>query len=135
MTPFILRGRKQLPVEAAPDAQHVYDTGLQVWIETRENLPLVECLRKHNAEPTQFGETTFTETREGADRTEGASSIQASEFGETIQTRTREGVDQTESADLQASQLGETTFTKTREGADQSEGSRTTEVDASYSHF
>jgi hypothetical protein len=134
MTPFILRGRKQLPAETAPDAQHVYDADLQVWIETRENLPLVECLRKHNAEPTRFGETTFTETREGADRTEGAS-IDASEFGETIQTRTREGVDQTECAGLQASQLGETTLTKTREGADQSEGSRATEIHASYSHF
>ena len=134
MTPFILRGRKQLPAEAAPAAQHVYDPDLQVWIETRENLPLVECLRKHNAEPTRFGETTFTETREGADRTEGAS-IEASEFGETIQTRTREGVDQTESSGLQASQLGETTLTKTREGADQSEGSRAAEIHASYSHF
>ena len=134
MTPFILRGSKQLPAEATPDAQHVYDGDLQVWIETRENLPLVECLRKHNAGPTQFGETTFTETREGADRTEVAS-IEASDFGETVQTRTREGVDQTESSGLRVSQLGETTLTKTREGVDQSEGSRTTEIDASYSHF
>jgi hypothetical protein len=134
MTPFILRGRRQLPAEAAPDARHVYDGDLQGWIETRKNLPLVECLRKHAAGPTQFGETTFTETREGADRTEGAS-IEASEFGETIQTRTREGVDQTESTGLHASQLGETTLTKTREGVDQSEGSRTAEIDASYSHF
>ena len=134
MTPFILRGRKPLPAEAAPDEQHVYDGDLQVWIETRENLPLVECLRKHNAKPTQFGETTFTDTREGADRTESAS-IDASGFGETIQTRTREGVDQTESSGLRASPLGETILTKTREGADQSEGSRTTEIDASYSHF
>jgi hypothetical protein len=133
MTPFILRGRKQLPVEAAPDAEHVYDMDLQLWIDRRRNLPLIECLQ-NQAEPTKFGETTFTETREGADRTEGAS-LEATDFGETIHTRTREGVDQTESSGIQASNVGETTLTKTREGADQSEGAKSTEVDASYSHF
>ena len=81
MTPFILRGRKELPAETAPAAQHVYDSHLQVWMDTKENLPLVECLRR-SAQPTQFGETTLTDTREGADRTEVAS-IEASDFGET----------------------------------------------------
>lgn len=133
MTPFILRGRKELPAETAPAAQHVYDAHLQVWMDTKENLPLVECLRR-NAQPTQFGETTLTDTREGADRTEVAS-IEASDFGETIQTRTREGVDQTESSGIQASQIGETILTKTREGVDQSEGSKSADIDASYSHF
>jgi hypothetical protein len=133
MTPFILRGRKQLPPETAPAAQHVYDADLQVWMDTKENLPLVECLRR-TAQPTQFGETTLTDTREGADRTEVAS-IEASDFGETIQTRTREGVDQTEVSGIQASQIGETILTKTREGVDQSEGAKSADVDASYSHF
>lgn len=133
MTPFILRGRKELPAETAPAAHHVYDAHLQVWMDMKENLPLVECL-PNRAEPTQFGETTFTETREGADRAEGAS-IEASDFGETIQTRTREGVDQTESSGIQASQIGETILTKTREGVDQSEGSKSVDADASYSHF
>lgn len=133
MTPFILRERKRLPVESAPKAQHIYDGELQLWMDTEEQLPLVECLRSR-AEPTQFGETTFTETREGIDRPEGTS-IEASNFGETIQTRTREGVDQTEVSTLLASQLGETTMTKTREGADRSEASQPTVFDAAYSHF
>ena len=133
MTPFILRGRRELPAESTPSAQQVYDADLQLWMDTRENLPLVECHLNH-AEPTQFGETTFTETREGADRSEGAS-IEASDFGETIQTRTREGTDQTEGSGIQASRVGETTLTKTREGADLSEGSNAMEADASYSHF
>ena len=133
MTPFVLRERKRLPPESAPKTQHVYDADLQLWIDTEKNLPLVECLRTRS-EPTQFGETTFTETREGADRTEGTS-VEASNFGETIQTRSREGVDQTEGSAIQASQIGETILTKTREGADQSEVSELAEFDASYSHF
>ena len=71
-------------------------------------MPSVSCMRTH-AQPTQFGETTLTETREGVDQTEGNT--------------------------LQASQLGETTLTKTREGADQSEGAALQEFDAPYSHF
>ena len=133
MTPFILRGRKQLPTESAPEAEHIYDTTLQVWIDRRQSRPLVECIRNH-VESTQFGETTFTETREGADRTEGAS-IEASSFGETIQPQTREGVDRTEGSCILASQLGETVLTMSREGVDQSEGSKPGGSDASYSHF
>jgi hypothetical protein len=133
LTPYILRGRKKLPPESAPSPEHVYDERRQLWIDKRSGAPLVSCLRTQ-AQPTQFGETTLTETREGVDRTEGASH-QASEFGETIQTRTREGIDQTEGTALQASQLGETTLTKTREGADKSEGATLQEFDAPYSHF
>ena len=132
MTPYILLGRKKLPPESAPSPEQVYDELQQLWIDKNSGMPLVSCMRTH-AQPTQFGETTLTETREGADQTEGA--VQASEFGETIQTRTREGVDQTEGATIQASQLGETTLTKTREGADQSEGATLQESDAPYSHF
>ena len=74
---------------------------------------------REQAQPTQFGETTLTETREGADRGRGIA-LHATQYGETTVTATREGLDQTDRA-IQASQLGETTFTRTREGADQSE--------------
>ena len=132
MTPYILRGRKKLPPESAPSPDHVYDSTRQLWIDKNSGAPLVLAMRR-GAEPTQFGETTLTETREGVDRTEGA--VHASDFGETIQTRTREGVDQTEGSALQASRVGETTLTKTREGADQTEGTTRRELDAAYSHL
>ena len=132
MTPYILLGRKKLPPESAPSPEDVYDQQRQVWIDKNSGMPLVSCMRTH-AHPTQFGETTLTETREGVDQPEGA--VHASQFGETINTRTREGVDQPEGNALQASQLGETTLTKTREGADQSEGTTLQEFDAPYSHF
>lgn len=133
MTPYILQGRKKVQSESEPEPEHFYDTARQLWVERASGTPLVSMMRAH-AELTKFGETTLTDTREGADSTEGT--IQASDFGETIQTRTREGVDQTEdSTRLQASQLGETTLTKTREGADQTEGGTLQECDAAYSHF
>jgi hypothetical protein len=133
LTPYILLGRKKLPPESAPSPEHVYDEHWQLWIDKISGMPLVSCMRTH-AQPTQFGETTLTETREGADRTEGASP-QESEFGETIQTWTRQDVDQTEGNTIQASQLGETTLTRTQEGADRSEGATLQEFDAPYSHF
>jgi hypothetical protein len=132
LTPYILLGRKKLPPESAPSPEDIYDQQRQVWIDKNSGMPLVSCMRTH-AQPTQFGETTLTETREGVDQPEGA--VHASQFGETINTRTHEGVDQTEGNALQASQLGETTLTKTREGADQSEGITLQEFDAPYSHF
>ena len=132
MTPYILRGRKKLPPESAPAPEQVYDEDRQIWIDVKSGKPRVSCMGER-AQPTQFGETTFTETREGADRTEGAA--QASDFGETVQTRTREGIDQTEGNTIQATQLGETTMTKTREGTDQTEGSALQEFNAPHSHF
>jgi hypothetical protein len=115
VTPFILIGRRELPPENEPAPQHVYDADLQIWIDSEKNLPLVQCLSTR-AEPTQFGETTLTETREGADRPEGAS-VEASNFRQTIRTQSREGVDQTEATAVRASQIGETTLSKTQEGA------------------
>jgi hypothetical protein len=132
LTLYILLGRKKLPPESTPSPEHVYDDDRQLWIDSNSGEPLVSCMRTR-AQPTQFGETTLTETREGADRPEGA--VQACEFGETILTRTREGVDQAEGSALQASQYGETTMTKTGEGADQIEGATLQECDAAYSHF
>ena len=130
MTPYILLGRKKLPRETSPTTEQVYDDIWQIWIDKSSGVPVVCSLQAHGA-PTQYGETTITETREGADRTEGA--LQGSEFGETIQTRTREGIDQTEGNSVHCSRVGETTLTKTREGADQSDA--TQELNAAYSHF
>jgi hypothetical protein len=128
MTPYILLGRKKLQPESEPSPEHVYDEDRQLWIDKNSGAPLVSCMR---AQASQFGETTMTETREGADRTEGA--VHASEFGETLQTRTLNGMDQTDI--LQASQLGETTMTRSREGADQPETATLQEFHAAYSHF
>ena len=132
MTPYILHDRKKLLPESAPCPEHVYDSGRQLWIDKNSGVPLVSTIRTQ-AQPTKFGETTLTETREGTDRTEGA--VHASNSGETIQTRSREGVDQSEENILEASKLGETTLTKTREGTDQTEGVTLQELDAAYSHF
>jgi hypothetical protein len=121
MMPFVLMSRKKLPPESAPSDEQLYDVHLQLWIDKKSGMPLVSSMRAH-AQPTRFGETTMTETREGVDQTEGAT-FQASQFGETIITKTREGADQSEgTASFQASQFGETTHTRTREGADQTEG-------------
>jgi hypothetical protein len=133
MTPYILQGGKKLPPESRPAPEHVYDHGRQLWIDRNSGIPLVSSMRSTKAQQTQFGETTFTETREGADRTESAS-IQASEFGETIHTRSREGVDQAEENILESSRFGETTMSKTREGADV-EVANLQECDAPHSHF
>lgn len=159
MMPFVLLGRKKLPPESAPSPEHVYDNDRQLWIDKSSGMPLVLCIQAH-AQPSpfgettmtetregvdqtegtalrasQFGETTLTKTREGADQTEGASVLRASQFGETTHTATREGVDQTESATFQASQFGETTNTRTREGTDQTEGVAPLAFNAPPSHF
>lgn len=132
MMPFILLGRKKIPPESPPSDEHIYDGDRQLWIEKNTGLPLVSCMGRQ-AQPTQFGETTLTETREGADRAEGIA-FHATQYGETSVTPTREGLDQTDRA-IQASQVGETTLTKTREGADQSEGTTLPVSHAAYSHF
>jgi hypothetical protein len=121
MMPFVLLGRKKLPPESAPSPEHTYDDHRQLWIDKTSGEPLVS-LMKGRAQPTQFGETTFTESREGADQTEGIT-FEASQFGETTLTKTREGADQSEGATpFRATQFGETTHTATREGVDQAEG-------------
>lgn len=132
MTPYILLGRKELPSENPPSPDEVYDESRQLWTNKESGLPLVSSMQNH-AQTTQFGETTFTRTREGADQTEGG--LHRSRFGETTQTRTVEGIDQTEITGIQASQFGETIATKTREGMDQSEGGTQLDFHASYSHF
>ena len=120
MTPFVLLGRKKLPPEGSLSPDHAYDVSKQLWIDSVSGVPLVLRMQGH-AQRSQYGETTITETREGADQSEGTALL-ATRFGETTITATREGADQSEGAVFQMSQFGETTLTKTREGADQSEG-------------
>jgi len=121
MTLFVLLGRTKLPPESGPSPEHVYDGDRQLWIDKSSGTPLVLCMHAY-AQPSPYGETTMTETREGVDQTEGTA-LHASQFGETTLTKTREGADQSEGAALlRASQFGETTHTRTREGADQTEG-------------
>jgi hypothetical protein len=119
-TPFVLLGRKKLPPEEPPSPEDIYDPNRQLWVDKASGVPLVLRMQGH-AEHSQYGETTITETREGADQTEGVT-ISASRFGETTHTATKEGIDQPEGGVFQASSFGETTMTKTREGADQTEG-------------
>lgn len=119
MTPFVLLGRKKLPSEGAPSSDHTYDVLKQLWIDSSTGMPLVLRIQGH-AQRSQYGETTLTETREGADQTEGTAFL-TTQFGETTITATREGADQSEGTVFQTSQFGETTLTKTREGADQTE--------------
>jgi hypothetical protein len=118
MTPFILKGRRQLSPESAPSSDEFYDQHRQLWIDRESGEPLVRRMQSR-VEPSQFGETTITETREGADQSEIAC-LTASQFGETTITKTREGADQFEIT-LLSSQFGETTVTATLEGADQTE--------------
>src|SRR5580698_1878292 len=127
MMPFVLMGRTKLPPESAPSGEEVYDEQRQLWINKKSGIPLVSWMQaqaqpetaekpgRGNLRASEYGETTVTKTREGADQTE-SSTLQATQFGETTVTATREGADQTEGAPVRASQFGETTLTKTGEG-------------------
>lgn len=117
--PFVLRDRRRLPPDAGPSHQHTYDDRLQLWIDNESGLPAVLCTQGQEQQ-SNFGETTLTETREGADQTE-ISDLQASRFGETTMSKTMEGTDQAENPLGLGTQFGETTLTATAEGADQSE--------------
>lgn len=114
-TPFVLRGRQQLPRGARPLPDHQYDSDLQLWIDQKSGKPVVLGLARdgvtgsaaaeteaNNSEEgvgdpkrlgqSQFGETSFTKTLEGADTAEG---IRMTPYGETIKTQVlAEGIDQ-----------------------------------------
>jgi hypothetical protein len=125
MKPFILRAAKQIPAELGPAANQAYDAEKQIWIDTNTGEAVVSQELADPIGASRFGETTITETREGADQTEVAG-IQASRFGETSMTKSMEGTDQGEGTYCLSSRFGETTSTATREGIDQSEVSKTT---------
>jgi hypothetical protein len=133
MTPFILKGAIKIPPESDIPSEHVYDRQRQIWIDRSSNVPVVSSAEAH---ASRYGETTVSETREGADQTEVAS-IQASKFGETTMTKSMEGADQGEIAALAISRFGETTVTATLEGADHSEVAtiQRLDLDAPHSHF
>jgi hypothetical protein len=118
MGSFILAGRRKLPPESPPSSTERYDPLRQLWVNAETGVPLVSLLRRA-VSPSQYGETMMTETREGADQSEGA--FQASPYGETSMTKTHEGSDQTEVTAMAPSPYGETSKTSTREGADQPE--------------
>lgn len=113
MTPYILDGRKRLPPESEPGADQFYDAERQLWVDRSTDSPLVELMASPHQ--SQFGETTITETREGADQREIVG-MATSQFGETTMSKSVEGADH-EITGL--SQFGETTMTRTVEGADQ----------------
>jgi hypothetical protein len=69
LTPYILLGRKELPREIVSEREQVYDELHQVWVDINSGEPLVSCMQ-NKVQPTPFGETMFTRTREGADQTE-----------------------------------------------------------------
>ena len=118
MTSFLLAGRRKLPPETPPSPNESYDTVRQLWIDADSDEPLVTRFGR-SVPASQYGETSLTETREGADQSEGT--IHASPYGETSITKTQEGADQSESSYIVMSPYGETTKTATREGVDQPE--------------
>ena len=134
MTPFILQGATRIPPEPPPTAEHIYDAQLQIWMDRRTGVPVV--ISNVHVDATRFGETTITETQEGADQPE-VQLLRASSFGETTVTKTAEGVDQSEATSLSASRFGETTVTATVEGLDRPEivSAVDFDTDAPYSHF
>lgn len=127
--PFVLRTRVALPLEPSPSGEHCYDDVRQIWINMATGMPVVTENDRQQA--SKFGETSITETREGADQSE-VSTINASRFGETSMTKSFEGHDQGES--VLASKFGETSITATAEGHDAREVTSSIN-DASDRHF
>lgn len=134
MTPFILKGAVKIEPDDESSTEYFYDRDLQVWVNHRTGVPVI--LSNDDPSPTRYGETTMTETREGADQTE-ITQIHASRFGETSLTKTFEGADQGEGSGLTASRFGETSLTRTQEGVDEREVTNEwrADLDAPYSHF
>lgn len=137
MTPFVLRARRLLPKDTEPNSDQFYDAFRQLWVHRSSGAIAVEEMRYRPA-ASKFGETTLTETREGADPAGSTLSVSdvdkehhvgddrqsflASKFGETTHTATLEGTDQNREQDVFLSKFGETTMTKAPgEGADQTE--------------
>ena len=133
MTPFILRCVVAFPPETPPETC-VYDSERQLWIDEETEVPVV--LLNASGDISRYGETTITETREGADQSE-IGMMRASTYGETTLTKTVEGADQGEVVTHLASRFGETTTTRAPEGTDVPESAfaQQMDVDAPYSHF
>jgi hypothetical protein len=134
MVPYVLKGCEKIPNDTGLPDEVIYDSSRQIWTLSETGQPFVSA-RCDQAQASTYGETSLSETREGADQSEIAT-LQASTYGETALTKTFEGADQPEGT-LTSSQYGETAVTATQEGVDQSEVASMTEVgfDAPYSHF
>lgn len=106
MKPYILSVCKSIPAEETVLDEQYYDEAIQCWIDSRSGDPVVT---RQPGSASKFGETTMTETREGADQSEVAS-FAVSQFGETTITKTAEGVDQTEIADGALAELSDVAY-------------------------
>ena len=134
MTPFILKGATKIPDEEAPTEGQLYDSELQLWIDTRTGVPLVSAAVATKAcEPDKECAEEYLVNSDSA-RTPP---MTASQFGETLLTRTSEGVDQSEATAFSASPFGETGHTATVESVDNPETvtAQQIDVDVAYSHF
>ena len=134
MTPFILEGATKIADEDVPTKEQVYDTRVQLWIDTRTGVPIVSP-----TVATNVSGTDNDRVEEGLVDEDSAYTpcMRASEFGETSLTKTSEGIDQSEVTDFCASPFGETLHTATVESVDNPEivTAQQDDVDAAYSHF
>ncbi|MDE0365579.1 MAG: hypothetical protein OXP09_08390 [Gammaproteobacteria bacterium] len=114
--------------------EQLYDPSQQLSIDRKTGNPIVTTLKDEVA--TNFGETVYTATREGADQTEIATQ------GSSHRSATPKAPEKAEIRSLaEQSQLktdyGETALTKTIEGVDCTEiaSADSDIVDAPYTHF
>lgn len=115
MQPIVLQGKLAIPAAHRPSAGQVYDASRQLWINRATGIPVVIEAASARHESSRYGETTLTESREGADQSEVAA-IDLSRFGETTLTRSQEGADAAEGMSI--SRFGETQITATAECVD-----------------
>ena len=116
---FVLQRKTQLPDDPAPSVRERYDPTLQLWLDAESGEPIV-TRERHSKTQSSFGETTLTETKEGADQSEIAT-LHASRFGETTLTKTQEGTDQSEGSASWTSRFGEAVNSESGDGDHQSE--------------
>ncbi len=134
MIPFILKGATKLPEDSPPACEHVYDTNLQLWIDTQACVPLVSAVVSRAALELKADGPYRRSARKVQAK---PPFMKASPFGETVITETIEGVDQAELTAFSASPFGETLHTATVESVDNPEiaVAHQDDVDAAYSHF
>lgn len=132
MKSFILMGATKIPDKSDPPSSHVYDDEFQIWIDTLQNEPLISQITQQLA--TRFGETTITETREGADQSEISSVAITTQFDAADDIEFPAYISNYR---LESTRFGETTITKTSEGVDTSEATTENYMDtnAAHSHF
>lgn len=134
MKPFILDGAIAIPSDENPSQSYIYDMDLQLWVDKENMTPLIDSYTA--GEATLYGETILTDTVEGADQSEIASTIPTSRdcLADTFLNNHTAPEKKTLS---RPTQFGETLITKTAEGVDTSEVSPEPcmDLDAPHSHF